>query len=240
VSDDTRVRRRPAVSAKDKSHRRDEIIAAAKKVFARNGFHDTTIADVAKEAGLAYGSVYQYFDSKDDLFHALMSVEGYALRSHVAVALAKSGKRPDNSWEPFRATVQATFEFFEADKAATKLLLRDAYALGNRFEKHLGSIYERFIDDIEARIVAAQEHGQVIIAPPRMVAYTLAALIGQLAHRRLTTDDGISAADAADFVVSLVIKGLRPRGSWTDGPPRPREREVPPPQVATRPASSAD
>jgi AcrR family transcriptional regulator len=40
--------------------RRDEIMAAAKKVFASNGFHSTTIADVAKEANLAYGSIYQY------------------------------------------------------------------------------------------------------------------------------------------------------------------------------------
>ena len=179
-----------------------------KKVFARSGFHATTIADIAKEANLAYGSVYQYFDSKDDLFHALMSAEGYALRTHVAVALASTGKRSDKSWEPFRATVQATFEFFEADKAGTKLLLRDAYALGDRFEKHLSSIYERFIDDIESHMVAAQERGKVISAPPRMVAYSLAALVGQLAHRRLTTDDGVTAAEAADFIVSLVLKGL--------------------------------
>ena len=183
-------------------------MAAAKKVFACNGFHATTIADIAKEADLAYGSVYQYFDSKDDLFHALMSAEGYALRTHVAVALASTGKRSDKSWEPFRATVQATFEFFEADKAGTKLLLRDAYALGDRFEKHLSSIYERFIDDIESHMVAAQERGKVISAPPRMVAYSLAALVGQLAHRRLTTDDGVTAAEAADFIVSLVLKGL--------------------------------
>jgi hypothetical protein len=45
--------------------------------------------------------------------------------------------------------VQATLEFFEADKATTKLLLRDAYALGERFEQHLGGLYERFIDDID-------------------------------------------------------------------------------------------
>jgi hypothetical protein len=113
-----------------------------------------------------------------------MSAEGYALRTHVAVALAATGERSDKSWEPFRATVQATFEFFEADKAGTKLLLRDPYALGDRFEKHLSSIYERFIDDIESHMVAAQERGKVISAPPRMVAYSLAALIGQLAHRR--------------------------------------------------------
>ena len=74
--------------------------------------------------------------------------------------------------------MRATLEFFESDKATVKLLLRDPYALGERFEKHLGGIYERFIDDIETFIVAAQERGEVVTAPPRMVAYTLAALVG--------------------------------------------------------------
>jgi AcrR family transcriptional regulator len=123
VSGEIRTRRRPAVSDDDKLRRRDEIMAAAKKVFASNGFHSTTIADVAKEANLAYGSIYQYFDSKDDLFDALMSAEAYALRTHVAVALAATGQRADRSWEPLRAAVQATFEFFEKDKATAKLLL---------------------------------------------------------------------------------------------------------------------
>jgi AcrR family transcriptional regulator len=205
------TRRRRAVSAEDKSQRRDEIMAAAKEVFARKGFHDTTIADIAKRAGLAYGSIYWYFDSKDELFHALMAVEEGALRSHIAAA---AGARQDGGGEaPFRTAVQATFEFFECDKATVKLLFRDAYALGDRFEKHLGGIYERFIDDIESVIVVAQQRGEMVAAPPRMVAYTLAALIGQLAHRRLSTDDGVSAAEVADFVVTLVLNGLRPRKS---------------------------
>jgi AcrR family transcriptional regulator len=205
------TRRRRAVSAEDKSQRRDEIMAAAKEVFARKGFHDTTIADIAKRAGLAYGLIYWYFDSKDELFHALMAVEEGALRSHIAAAV---GARQNVDGEaPFRTAVQATFEFFESDKATVKLLFRDAYALGDRFEKHLGGIYERFIDDIESVIVVAQQRGEMVAAPPRMVAYTLAALIGQLAHRRLSTDDGVSAAEVADFVVTLVLNGLRPRKS---------------------------
>src|SRR5262249_40586931 len=184
-------------------------MAAAKEVFAREGFHDTTIADIAKRAGLAYGSVYWYFGWKDELFHALMAVEEGALRSHIAAAV---GARQDGGGEaPFRTAVQATFEFFECDKATVKLLFRDAYALGDRFEKHLGGIYERFIDDIETFIVVAQERGQVVAAPSRMVAYTLAALVGQLAHRRLTTADDVTSAQVADFVVALVLDGLRPR-----------------------------
>ena len=210
---DGHARRRPAVSEKDKLHRRDEIMVAAKKVFARNGFHATTIADVAKEANLPFDAVYQYFDSRDALFHALIAAEEYALRTHVAVALAASGTRFGYAEAPFRATLRATFEFFETDRATTKLLFRDAYALDNRFDNRLGGIYERFIDDIETLIVAAQKRGEVLAAPPRLVAYTLTALIGQMAHRRLTTDDGVTAAEAADFIVSLVFKGLRPNRS---------------------------
>lgn len=188
-------------------------MGAAKEVFARKGFHATTIADIAKRAGLAYGSVYWYFDSKDELFHALMAAEEGALRTHIAAALSALGAPAEHCGDegPLRVAVRATLEFFESDKATVKLLLRDPYALGERFEKHLGGIYERFIDDIETFIVAAQERGEVVAAPPRMVAYTLAALVGQLAHRRLSTDDDVTAAQVADFVVALVLDGLRPR-----------------------------
>jgi AcrR family transcriptional regulator len=188
---------------------RDEIIAAAKKVFANKGFHDTTIADIAKEAELAYESFYPYFESKDDLFRELIAVEEYGLRTHVVVALAQSGTRFGFAKAPFRASLRATFEFFDANRATAKLLFRDAYARDNRFDKQLGGIYDRFIDDIETLIVAAQERGDVLAAPPRLVAYILTALIGHMAHRRLTTDDGATVAEAADLVVALVINGLR-------------------------------
>ncbi|ORW33452.1 TetR family transcriptional regulator [Mycobacterium paraense] len=206
------TRRRRAVSDEDKSQRRDQIMGAAKEAFARKGFHATTIADIAKRAGLAYGSVYWYFDSKDELFHALMAAEEAALRGHIAAAL---GVPPDGHGqeESLRVAVRATLEFFESDKATVKLLLRDPYAMGERFEKHLGGIYERFVDDIETFIVAAQERGEVVAAPPRMVAYTLAALVGQLAQRRLSTDDDVTAAEVADFVVALALDGLRPRNA---------------------------
>jgi AcrR family transcriptional regulator len=202
---------RRAVSDEDKSVRRDAILAAAKRVFAKKGFHATTIADIAKAARLSYGSVYWYFDSKDALFHALMESEEAALRDHIAAALASIDPDDPDPYAGLRRAVQATFEFFEADRATVKLLFRDAYALGDRFEKHLFGIYERFVGDIEARIVAAQRAGLIIDAPPQVVAFSVAALIGQLAHRRLTTDDGLEAAVVADFVVSLILEGLLPR-----------------------------
>jgi AcrR family transcriptional regulator len=203
-----RTRPRRAVSDEEKEQRRDDILAAAKRIFAKKGYHATTVADVAKAARVSYGSIYWYFDSKDALFHALMATEEQGLRDHIAGAL----ESPDgDTVAGLRAAVTATFEFFEADRLAAKLLFRDSYALGERFEKHLFGIYERFIDDIEAVVVDAQRRGAIVDAPPRMVAFSIGALIGQIAQRRLTTDDGLAADVVADFVVSLVMHGLVPR-----------------------------
>jgi AcrR family transcriptional regulator len=198
------------VSDEEKSERREEILAAAKAVFAAKGFQAATIADIAKEAGLAYGSVYWYFDSKDELFHALMASGEQALRAHLEQALAGLGAAA-GSEALLRTAVRATFEFFEADRATVKLLFRDSVSLGDRFEKHLYGIYEGFIADIEALIVIAHDRDEIIDAPARMLALSLAALVSQLALRRLTTDDGLPVEVVADFVVSLVLDGLRPR-----------------------------
>jgi len=199
---------RRAVSDEEKEHRRQTILAAAKRVFSEKGYAATTIADVARAAELSYGTIYWYFDSKEELFDALMDTGEDALRNRILSALDAAG--PADLETALRTSVRATFEHFEIDRDAARLLFRDSYALGGQFERHLLNIYEGFIDDLEATIVAGQRDGVIRDAPARMVAFALAALIGQLAYRRITTDDGLSAADLADFVVNLVMDGLRP------------------------------
>jgi AcrR family transcriptional regulator len=213
---------RRATSDEEKEARRSDILGAAKKVFACKGYHATTIAEIAKTAKLSYGSIYWYFDSKDALFHELMESEAQALRQHVTEALTttSSAGAPD---APFRAAVRATFEFFESDRALVKLLFRDSYALGDRFEKHLFGIFEGFVGDIEEIVRDAQERGLVTGYPPRLVAFSVAALIGQIAHRRIVTEDGLPAAVVADFAVSLLLNGLLPRSAPGRGSRRSAE-----------------
>lgn len=199
-----------AVGPEAKEQRREQILVAAKAVFAANGFHRTTIGDVAKATGVSYGSIYWYFDSKDALFHALMDHEERALRDHIAGAVAHLDGTTDGE-ALFRASVRATFEFFEADRDVVRLLFLDSLVLGDRFDRHLAGIYEGFITEIRTTIEAAQSAGQVVQAPAQMIAFSLAALISQLAVRRLHTDDGVPAAAVADFVVTLLLDGLRPR-----------------------------
>lgn len=51
--------------------KREAILRAAIKVFARNGFFNSKVADIAKEAGVADGTVYLYFKNKDDVLHSI-------------------------------------------------------------------------------------------------------------------------------------------------------------------------
>lgn len=209
---------RRAVSDEDKAERRTAILAAAKGVFAGKGYHATTIGDIARAAGLSYGSIYWYYDSKETLFHELMTAEAAALQAHIDAAIAGTPRRlgPD---APFRAAVRATFEFYEADRALVKLLFRDAYALGERFEEHLFAIQEGFLREIEAIVRSAQQRGAIVEGPPRMIAFSIVSLVGQIAHRRLVDDDGLAPSVVADFVVSLVLHGLVPRTPLAAAPP---------------------
>ncbi|MHB1988792.1 MAG: TetR/AcrR family transcriptional regulator [Acidimicrobiales bacterium] len=205
---------RRAVSEQDKASRRCDILVAAKHVFSEQGYHATTIADIACSAGLSYGSIYSYYASKESLFHELMSVEAAALRAHIAAA-AKAALDDGAAVFPLRAAVRATIEFYDGDRALVRLLFRDALALGESFEEHLSQIQSLFVDDTEALVLALQSEGVIRVGPSRLVAYAITTLVGQLARRRLVVDDGLSPASLADFVVDLLLHGVL-AGSLTD------------------------
>lgn len=60
-----------AARADRQADRRRQILEAAVKVFAEKGFHASRVGDIAEEAGIAYGLVYHYFESKEDLLETI-------------------------------------------------------------------------------------------------------------------------------------------------------------------------
>jgi TetR/AcrR family transcriptional regulator, fatty acid metabolism regulator protein len=60
-----------AVRAGRQADRRRQLLEAAVKVFAKKGFHAARVGDIAEEAGVAYGLVYHYFDSKEELLETI-------------------------------------------------------------------------------------------------------------------------------------------------------------------------
>jgi AcrR family transcriptional regulator len=77
--------------AKARADRRGEILAAAQSCFWKSGIRRSSIDDVAREAGLAKGTIYLYFDSKEELFAALAAELCSAALGEVERALAARG-----------------------------------------------------------------------------------------------------------------------------------------------------
>jgi AcrR family transcriptional regulator len=89
--------------------RRNQILDAATKVFAEKGFHDATIRQVAKRAGIADGTIYLYFKNKDDLLLGIMD------------RLNETEQRPQD----FAQAAQGDFEEFLTAYLRHRLVLMD-------------------------------------------------------------------------------------------------------------------
>ena len=94
----------PKIAAAARAARRDQIIAAGLACFARSGYHATTMADVAAQAGVSKGTPYLYFDSKQALFLALHEQWdcGAGQRADTAIAAL-----PDRERQSPRAVLRA-------------------------------------------------------------------------------------------------------------------------------------
>jgi AcrR family transcriptional regulator len=80
----------PKVSPARKDERRRQVLRAATRCFARQGFHRTTIQDICSEAGLSHGAVYRYFDSKDAIIAALSETSRRMGTEQIAAAERRS------------------------------------------------------------------------------------------------------------------------------------------------------
>ena len=72
--------------------RRRQILDAAIRVFARQGFHSCRVSDIAREAGVAYGLVYHYFDTKEGVLSELFDERWSLLLAAIEEVDARRGR----------------------------------------------------------------------------------------------------------------------------------------------------
>lgn len=87
----------PRLDEATRAARRADILAAALACFARTGYHDTTMAEVAEAAGVSKGTPYLYFPSKEDLFIALHDEWGCGLADRVTTEVDALSDEDRNS-----------------------------------------------------------------------------------------------------------------------------------------------
>jgi TetR/AcrR family transcriptional regulator, fatty acid metabolism regulator protein len=135
--------------------RRQAILDAAVRVFARRGFHACRVSDIADEAGVAYGLVYHYFGSKDSVLDTL-----FLERWNVMLAMISEVDATESSTrEKLYAITSFIVDSYKHDPELMKVIIVDVTRAANSFgQTHLARIKEAY-SRIAAIVVKAQEEG---------------------------------------------------------------------------------
>jgi TetR/AcrR family fatty acid metabolism transcriptional regulator len=128
--------------------RRRQILDAAIRVFARQGFHACRVSDIAREAGVAYGLVYHYFNSKDQVLNELF-VERWSL---LLAAIEEIDARPLPPREKLDAVAAFIIDSYRHDPELMKVIIVEVTRAANSFGRtHLPEISQAY--DLIAKIV---------------------------------------------------------------------------------------
>jgi TetR/AcrR family transcriptional regulator, fatty acid metabolism regulator protein len=135
--------------------RRRQILDAAIRVFAHQGFHACRVSDIAREAGVAYGLVYHYFDSKDQVLNELFA-ERWSL---LLAAIREVDARPIAPREKLDAVAGFIIDSYRHDPDLMKVIIVEVTRAANSFGRtHLPEIRQAY--QLIAKIVRdAQEQG---------------------------------------------------------------------------------
>jgi TetR/AcrR family fatty acid metabolism transcriptional regulator len=157
VSDPAEPRSRRSPRSKRSLRTRERILEAATEVFARHGFHGARVADIADQAGIAYGLVYHYFDNKDDILGAIFSERW----SQYVTYIDEVGRTPLAFREKMGRLVHFWIEIYRREPDLMTIMINEISRSYEFLESHdFGTVLVAF-DAIEAIIREARRKGEV-------------------------------------------------------------------------------
>ena len=191
--------------------KRRNILDAAIKVFARQGFHSTRVSDIADEAGVAYGLVYHYFKSKDEVLNELF-VERWSL---LLAAIDEADRAGGTHRERLALVAAFIVDSYRHEPELMKVIIVEVTRAANSFGRtHLPEI-RRAYDSITKIVADGQDAGafrrDIDAAFASMSFY---GAIEQLLSGWIFEVIPASETDyrqAKELVVTTICDGLEPR-----------------------------
>jgi TetR/AcrR family transcriptional regulator, fatty acid metabolism regulator protein len=137
------------------AEKRRVILDAAVRVFARQGFHTCRVSDIADEAGVAYGLVYHYFSSKEQILDTLF-LERWDV---MLAAIAETDASPRSPRDKLHAIAAFIIDSYRHDPELMKVIIVEVTRAANTFGlTHLDKIRDAYAG-IAAIVARAQEAG---------------------------------------------------------------------------------
>ena len=184
----------------------EAILEAAVRVLARRGFDATKIEEIAREAGIGKGTVYEYFESKEDLFERSVMHATWMYVGELRAAVA-SGRTLEESL--FGAMV-TSFRFCDDKRHAARVLLNSPVGRGGASVREWLLGFRR--DMVETLTQAIRRHrGEEFGRDPALAANVFIGALNNLTLARLLDDPG-ARKDAPEAIareaVAIILEGF--------------------------------
>ena len=185
---------------------RARVLAAAEAEFGEQGFHKASVADIARRAGVAHGTVYLYFPSKEALFAELVREINRQLRAYIRRATQGLQDRRDIELKGF----EAFFEFIAKHPQAYRIV-REAEFVGTGPSKGQAGrwYYERLAQGYIRGLREGMEVGQIRRLNPEVLAWALMGIGHFLGLRWIVWEGQLPPSWALQTLQRLLLRGLQ-------------------------------
>lgn len=192
----------------EKNNKYNQILEAAVRVFARQGFYQSTIAQIAKEAGVADGTIYLYFKNKDDIL-----VQFFSYRTkQVFESFREEVDRAETSADKLRNLVRRHLAEFQRDRDGAVVYQVETHQSSRLAENQIREMSQMYRDLISEIIEQGQQEGT--IRKDLYVGLVKRFIIGavdEVINTWLHSNGEYDLVSMADPLVELFMTGIGQR-----------------------------
>jgi AcrR family transcriptional regulator len=179
------------------------ILDAAAIEFGEKGFHEASVSGITRRAGVALGSFYTYFDSKDAVFRALVRDMSDQVRDQVAPAIRAA---PDQIAAE-RAGLYEFINFVRGHKEIYRIIDESEFVDPESFRLH----YATTADRIAARLKAGAARGEIRADISEVHAWAIMGMNVFLGLRYGVWEDDVPSDQVADSIAEMLARGIGTR-----------------------------
>lgn len=187
---------------------RQIILEAAQELFSLKGFEKTTMAEVAQAAEIAAGTIYLYFESKEELFYALIQEGMRELMVNLKKAVSAE-RQPDLK---LQLLMQIPFEFFEKNRNFYKIYLRELPSCTSvevrRNKRKFFEGYVEYVNLLENCIQEKLKAKKIPAHKSREIAFLIKGAVDSLIFKYMLEESPQPLTQQIEFLVKFFSWGL--------------------------------
>ena len=195
---------RPRKEQERKQRTREQVLAAAQRVFARQGYHPTLISEIVAEAGVGQGTFYRYFTNKRQVFEVLFDRLVESLMGSFAPLSESMPSSLGAYHQASQAAAERVIAFLTEHREVAALFLREANTVDGEFEQRLQGVLAQFAELARFYLDHAIASGFARTCRADLVAQALVGMVVRMVslHAHASSDElslGALAREIVDF-----------------------------------------